>query len=220
MSLYAPLQSPNSIRVLTIDSSPCNSSEVSIRCQLLEIDLEASHEKYLAISYTRGDPVWRTDEETDIEERRTFLQPDFEIHVNELPFYVRKNLLVLLYRLQCFPDLKYVWVDAICVNQADTDERNAQVTMMGDIYDRADSVFIWLGVTDENSTIALPLLRTLGIAMDKKLDSGEIDEPHSPVFRFLTGLTVRGPPRVFNDRAVFDFFGVEQFIPLEWCSIA
>lgn len=38
-----------------------------------------------------------------------------------------------------------VWADAICINQADTNERNAQVQMMGDIYSKATVVVAWLG---------------------------------------------------------------------------
>ena len=35
---------------------------------------------------------------------------------------------------------KYLWTDAICINQADLNERKAQVLMMGDIYWRAETV--------------------------------------------------------------------------------
>lgn len=39
----------------------------------------------------------------------------------------------------------FVWVDAICINEADLQERNAQVAIMGKIYSQASAVFIWLG---------------------------------------------------------------------------
>ena len=38
-----------------------------------------------------------------------------------------------------------VFVDAICINQANILERNVQVSMMGRIYDKADVVWLWLG---------------------------------------------------------------------------
>ncbi len=38
-----------------------------------------------------------------------------------------------------------LWIDAICINQKDTPERNAQVEMMAQIYQSAKSVFVWLG---------------------------------------------------------------------------
>ncbi|KAK7458425.1 HET domain-containing protein [Colletotrichum acutatum] len=38
-----------------------------------------------------------------------------------------------------------VWIDAICIDQASDDERNAQVAMMAEIYQRAKTVVVWLG---------------------------------------------------------------------------
>lgn len=38
-----------------------------------------------------------------------------------------------------------VWIDAICINQANTHERNEQVQMMGQIYSQCNQVFLWLG---------------------------------------------------------------------------
>src|SRR5271170_5916354 len=38
-----------------------------------------------------------------------------------------------------------VWVDAICVNQKDSKERNSQVRLMSKIYNQATRVIAWLG---------------------------------------------------------------------------
>jgi hypothetical protein len=38
-----------------------------------------------------------------------------------------------------------LWVDAICINQSDTLEKNIQVAMMGEIYENAATVRVWLG---------------------------------------------------------------------------
>jgi Heterokaryon incompatibility protein (HET) len=38
-----------------------------------------------------------------------------------------------------------LWIDAICINQDDIDERNEQVRMMGNIYQKAERVTVWLG---------------------------------------------------------------------------
>jgi len=44
-----------------------------------------------------------------------------------------------------------IWIDALCINQADVDERNAEVRMMADIYSSADKVLVWLGEGDSDS---------------------------------------------------------------------
>jgi hypothetical protein len=48
-----------------------------------------------------------------------------------------------------------LWVDAICINQQDTAERNHQVTQMGLIYQQAKRVIAWVGPSDESSTVAI-----------------------------------------------------------------
>jgi hypothetical protein len=40
---------------------------------------------------------------------------------------------------------KPLWVDALCINQKNTDERSRQVHLMTDIYELADMVIVWLG---------------------------------------------------------------------------
>jgi hypothetical protein len=41
---------------------------------------------------------------------------------------------------------RYVWIDTICINQVDIPERNSQVKIMREVYARAESVCIWLGM--------------------------------------------------------------------------
>ncbi|KAK3376097.1 heterokaryon incompatibility protein-domain-containing protein [Lasiosphaeria ovina] len=43
----------------------------------------------------------------------------------------------------------YLWADRICINQADTAERNHQVQIMGQIYRSCLRVFVWLGCDDD-----------------------------------------------------------------------
>jgi Heterokaryon incompatibility protein (HET) len=42
-----------------------------------------------------------------------------------------------------------LWIDAICVNQQDSNERDAQVRRMKSIYEQAEQVIIWLGRYNE-----------------------------------------------------------------------
>ncbi|KAM0426108.1 hypothetical protein ACHAPT_008739 [Fusarium lateritium] len=42
-------------------------------------------------------------------------------------------------------DTHELWIDAVCINQRDTDERTAQVALMSHIYSTAKSVVVWLG---------------------------------------------------------------------------
>lgn len=42
-------------------------------------------------------------------------------------------------------ELKRIWVDALCINQKDNEERSYQVLMMSSIYRKATKVVIWIG---------------------------------------------------------------------------
>jgi hypothetical protein len=43
-----------------------------------------------------------------------------------------------------------MWIDAISIDQMNTQERNHQVRIMGKIYSSAQKVIVWLGSTDQN----------------------------------------------------------------------
>ncbi|ETS86291.1 hypothetical protein PFICI_00119 [Pestalotiopsis fici W106-1] len=45
----------------------------------------------------------------------------------------------------------YLWIDAICINQADIEEKNYQVPLMADIYSAAARVLVWLGPGDQGT---------------------------------------------------------------------
>ena len=60
-----------------------------------------------------------------------------------------------------------LWVDAICINQKDSEERSQQIKRMRIIYGNARSVIGWLGETDEQSGKAFDLIESLSTAWSK-----------------------------------------------------
>ncbi|OBS22634.1 hypothetical protein FPOA_08967 [Fusarium poae] len=99
---------------------------VGLECTFETVDL-ASAPPYEALSYTWG--------EEDASVR---------IHLNGKEFLVRPNLAYALAALRV-SEPRVLWVDALCINQQDTTERNHQVGMMGGIFRRAERVLVWLG---------------------------------------------------------------------------
>lgn len=53
-----------------------------------------------------------------------------------------------------------LWIDQICINQDDAAEKLDQVYRMGDIYSKAEKVFVWLGPTADRSDVALENMQT------------------------------------------------------------
>ena len=67
------------------------------------------------------------------------------IIIDGLTFLVRHNLLMFLKRYSQEERPKPIWIDAICINQLDLQERTQQVQIMGKIYEQAATVVVWLG---------------------------------------------------------------------------
>jgi Heterokaryon incompatibility protein (HET) len=51
------------------------------------------------------------------------------------------------------------WIDTICINQYDAEERSSQVAKIGRIYSTASTTQLWVGEEDENATRAFELIR-------------------------------------------------------------
>ncbi|RAH53677.1 hypothetical protein BO85DRAFT_503710 [Aspergillus piperis CBS 112811] len=79
---------------------------------------------------------------------------DQPILVNDQLFFIRENLYKFLKVLasSAYRDT-YFFADAICINQNDTSERNAQVQRMGDLYAQAENVLVWLGPATAESDL-------------------------------------------------------------------
>ncbi|CAO2657108.1 Nn.00g032340.m01.CDS01 [Neocucurbitaria sp. VM-36] len=98
-----------------------------ISCTLHVLDLD-SQPAYDALSYTWGDP--------GVTE---------SIQVGGIAVEVTLNLYTALRHLRHTSDDLVLWVDAVCINQSDNEEKSQQVAMMGDIYRQCAQVRIWLG---------------------------------------------------------------------------
>ncbi|KAI0418994.1 heterokaryon incompatibility protein-domain-containing protein [Xylaria grammica] len=58
------------------------------------------------------------------------------------------NLFDAITRIRHETELRYLWVDALCINQQDGAEKTAQVDMMHRIYSDCEQCYMWLGNVD------------------------------------------------------------------------
>ncbi|PMD58677.1 HET-domain-containing protein [Hyaloscypha bicolor E] len=89
---------------------------------------------------------------------------------NVFAFRISKNLKRALWALRTNDEVRQLWIDAICINQNDTKERNQQVPRMDRIYGGAEKVCIWLGEEGEDSKTAMDFIR------DRVLELWTFDE--------------------------------------------
>ncbi|ERS97523.1 hypothetical protein HMPREF1624_05692 [Sporothrix schenckii ATCC 58251] len=120
----------NGLRLLTIE--PAANDDDPVVCTLVETRF-GDKPKFHALSYTWGHKA----------------PDDPTIMLNGFPFVVRRNLfdaLIFFRRQNQAADAgRQFWIDAICINQSDVEERNRQVRIMDQIYFRATEVVVWLG---------------------------------------------------------------------------
>lgn len=63
----------------------------------------------------------------------------------------------------------FVWVDSICINQSDLDERSYQVAMMDDIFSKATVVHAYVGENQDNGVNAISLLKGIAESTDPRM---------------------------------------------------
>jgi hypothetical protein len=115
------------IRLLRLQPRRLSSSD-EIECELIQVNLD-TEPYYEALSYEWGPPA----------NSLFWISVDGKLHL------VRENLSDALRDLRLKYEPRLLWIDALCINQDDTMERNHQVARMGDIYRNATSVIVWLG---------------------------------------------------------------------------
>jgi hypothetical protein len=74
---------------------------------------------------------------------------------------VTYNLDIALRNLRDAQSRRILWIDALCINQADVDERNRQVFLMSRIYSTAKHILVWLGEARGRSDFAMDRLKDL-----------------------------------------------------------
>lgn len=72
-----------------------------------------------------------------------------------------QNLACALSYLRYQDSERVLWIDAICANQKDLQERSQQVKRMASIYSIAQRVVVWLGEEESDSTLVLQSLERL-----------------------------------------------------------
>lgn len=143
-SVYEKLQyQDQQIRVLIVDPGNYD-DDIHARFELANLaSLRSEHQEFHALSYYWGD----NPEHVPIK-----LGSDTGAM---LPFSVSPTVERALRRLRTQDSPVRIWIDAVCINQGDHDERSQQVSMMGSIYSRADLVHVWL---DEDASLEAALL--------------------------------------------------------------
>ncbi|KAI6554237.1 hypothetical protein MCOR04_010598 [Pyricularia oryzae] len=141
---YERLCARDEIRLLALD--PAKRRDTPLSASLVHRRRSEAIEEYSAVSYVWG-------QEKSIR--------SLEISDGSDTSYLRitPTVDVLLRYLRKTKKLRYLWIDAICLNQEDEAEKAHQVPQMDRIYSGADQVRIWLGHENPMTTSVYSFFR-------------------------------------------------------------
>jgi hypothetical protein len=126
------------LRIINVDAP--------LRCEIQDFARDEAPE-YCALSY-----AWGTGEKKEI------------IVCSERTIHISTNLFLALYEIGTREELDnaWVWIDAICINQENTAEKNIQVKNMGSIFSSTSKVVVWLGPAEDDNDLAMDNIDGLG----------------------------------------------------------
>lgn len=143
-SIYSKLVENRAIRILRLQ---LGTFKEEISCMLETISLDDKEKSsYGALSYVWGSPV-----------------PPKYIKLNGIRKAITANLFSALNTIRQTDESVYLWVDALCINQDDLDERSQQVLLMREVYSCAKVTILWLGEEREDTVVAIQLIKKASV---------------------------------------------------------
>jgi Heterokaryon incompatibility protein (HET) len=131
---YRPLSKGRVTRIIMLEPHPKHDAPIRIALDetlLPERGDEQEAKAYEALSYVWGA---KTGQE--------------RIVCEEGALFITKSCLVALRYLRLEHEPRYLWVDAICIDQRSDSEKVRQIPLMGSVYAHANRVIAWLGSGD------------------------------------------------------------------------
>lgn len=158
---YMPIASDGTeIRLLRLKQSRTRNEP--IRIELLHAKLDDELDFY-ALSYTWGSATF----------------PHI-ILADDKVLSCTSNLHSALQHLRRRSEDLVMWIDAICIDQSNLEERSQQVGIMRSIYQRASQVIVWLGPSSSQTEMAMKLIFKLrDHRQDRKYIKKKISDPKS-----------------------------------------
>jgi len=145
---------PSGTKEAAADAPEASSSddfEQALHCSLLAVPIDpesAPKQPYKALSY-----CWGPNDTTH------------RVFIGGAAMAITSSLDSALRHFRHREEPIIIWIDQICINQSDTDEKSEQVQMMALVYSQAEQVLVWLGPADQGSDEAMELYDIVGSAI-------------------------------------------------------
>ncbi|KAK7957259.1 HET-domain-containing protein [Apiospora aurea] len=136
------------IRVLLLQ--PAENHDDPLFCSLHHLSL-GQNEEFEPLSYCWGDAGKMESVTIDAE----------PVGGSSLRIPVAQSIVEALRQLRLPDKPRRLWIDQLCINQDDRDEKTQQVGLMSRVYSEASTVHIWLGLADRATAAALAVVRDI-----------------------------------------------------------
>ncbi|KAH7094694.1 heterokaryon incompatibility protein-domain-containing protein [Paraphoma chrysanthemicola] len=184
---WVPAKSTDDIRIRLVELQPSHGQDLTapLHSRIFWTSLSASP-AFEALSY-----VWGSD------------PPSRAIYIDGEVASITPSLEVALQHIRHESQPVTIWVDQLCINQKDDEEKTEQVQEMARIYRAAAEVIIWLGAAADSSDRVMEVLGLLGTKLVK--------------YGFPQYLTREGSAEF--SRIIFSPSSSENVKLIEWCAL-
>lgn len=155
---YQPLPTQRgneTFRLLRLEAGSANDP---IICQLHIAEVPNDRTTYGLLLYDAVSYVWGVDE------------PRYEIILGAWSFFIRENLYQFLLQIRHPAEDLTLWIDALCIDQSNLDERGQQVQLMHQIFRSARRVLVWLGTAASDGLIAMKTIEQVCASSPRTID--------------------------------------------------
>ncbi|KAM5381714.1 hypothetical protein ACJZ2D_002934 [Fusarium nematophilum] len=144
MFTYSPLNRHNSeIRLVRFVDPPDGDGSSQLHLQLGHFPMAST--KFNALSYLWGDCI-----------------NTLNISLNDDQFPIGPNLHSGLKQLQDSGFESWIWIDSICIQQSDLEEKSWHVQEMGTVFSKAECVYMWLGEGSDATDRSMDFMSLIG----------------------------------------------------------
>ncbi|KAE9364650.1 HET-domain-containing protein [Stipitochalara longipes BDJ] len=189
---YQPLdRDTQSIRLIMLQ--PASSFASDIHCDIYHVSLSTQPD-YEALSYAWGDAAVTA-----------------PIFLQGFRFEATVNLISALRHLRYEDRPRTLWVDAICIDQSNVQERGHQVAFMAKIYSLARCDILWLGddLQDDAGDVFNIIQDTVS-TLNRFPSESEVQTYQTIAYDLLDKIPISKFRRILKDRPVWDRIWVVQ----------
>ncbi|KAM0262923.1 hypothetical protein ACHAQJ_001516 [Trichoderma viride] len=192
---YGALKDDRSIRLMYLHTAD-SYHQLPVKVSLREFAIN-DVPNFIALSY-----AWETEDELVSEPR--------ELFCDGASIKITKNCEAALKRLRRPKQDQVLWVDAVCIDQSNLNERSLQIGLMRQIYSQASLVALWVGdsssAVDEESGLPLSdlgmgYIHDFAVEIAERTNSGQ-DPSDGPLYQ-----------EFIKDRRAFQYSDSQVFTP-------